>query len=86
MKQTDEKTESQKIEKLLEKTLNEHFDRMSQMMNKRERKLSTSIPDAKFLPPKPNSLGTQIQVATQPSPFMNRVQTTSNRKLKTSPL
>ena len=80
MKQTDEKTESQKIEKLLEKTLNEHFDRMSQMMDKRERKMSTSIPDAKYLPPKPNSLGTQIQGVTQQPAFRNRVQTTSNRK------
>lgn len=86
MKQTDEKTESQKIEKLLEKTLNEHFDRMSRMMNKPERKMSTSIPDAKYLPPKPNSLATQIQVTTQPSPLINRAQTTSNRTLKTSPL
>ena len=61
MKQTDEKTESQKIEKLLERTLNEHFDRMRDLMNKRERKLSSAIPDAKYLPPKPINLGSQIQ-------------------------
>ena len=80
MKQTDEKTESQKIEKLLERTLNEHFERMSQMMKGRERKMSTSIPDAKYLPPKPSSLGTKLQGVTGPSSFINRVQSTSNRK------
>ena len=52
MKQSDEKTESQKIEKLLEGTLNEHFDRIVQVMNRRERKLSGAglMPDAKYSP------------------------------------
>ena len=60
MKQSDEKTESQKIEKLLEGTLNEHFDRLLQIMNQRERKLSGAglMPDAKYSPsihvPQPN--------------------------------
>jgi hypothetical protein len=60
LKHSDEKTESQKIEKLLERTLNEHFDRLLQVMNQRERKLSGAglMPDAKYSPsmqvPKPN--------------------------------
>lgn len=76
MKQTDEKTESQKIEKLLERTLDEHFDRMREMMSKRERKSSCAIPDARYLPPKPINLGAQIQgrprSASTRSPQLNR--------------
>ena len=71
MKQTDEKTESQKIEKLLERTLDEHFDRMREMMNKPERKLSCVIPDARYLPPKPINLGAQIQGSPSSSYIRN---------------
>ena len=79
MKQTDEKTESQKIEKLLERTLDEHFERMSQMMNKRERKMSTAVPDAKYLPPKPKpvSLGNQLQGLNRSTSFRNRSESKS---------
>ena len=52
MKQWDAYTESQKIEKLLERTLSENFDRLLQVMNTRERKLSGAglTPDAKYYP------------------------------------
>ena len=51
MKKTDEKTESEKIEKLLEKTLDEHLERMMQIMNKRDKRGSI-LPDAKYSPTK----------------------------------
>ena len=55
MKESGEKTESQKIEKLLERTLNDHFDRMMKLLDKRDRTNRNSnslIPDAKYQPTK----------------------------------
>ena len=55
MKESGEKTESQKIEKLLERTLNDHFDRMMILLDKRDRTNRNSnslIPDAKYQPTK----------------------------------
>ena len=50
MEQSDKKTASQKIEKLLVRTLNKHFEKLAKTLNKQNR---LSISDAKNKSPSP---------------------------------
>ena len=63
MKHLDQKTELQKIEKLLERTLNAHFEKISKGLGNSNR---LSIADAKYQPPKSPSPNN----SRSPSPHM----------------